>query len=97
MDSDSDFHSLMLACTTFAKVLGSEKSEVWKARFLAKYDHPIVAGPFDFRVAYQLRRFVLRHFRTFEDGKDKRARVQLEVLRDMVLGMCTWFSSCSSR
>ncbi|OAP55166.1 hypothetical protein AYL99_10866 [Fonsecaea erecta] len=39
----------------------------------------------EFASAYQLRKFVLKHFVGFTDPNDKRLQIQLETLRDMVL------------
>jgi hypothetical protein len=84
---DADLISFILSCKDFALAAILEKSTVWRRRFLARYDHPIIEGPYEFRVAYQLRELVLRKFPSFADGGGARGRVALEVLRDMVLGM----------
>ena len=74
-----------MTCHTFARQLQPENSSVWKTRFLRKYDYPIIEGPFDFRIAYQLRAVLLPRFG--ELGFDKRAntRILLDTLKDMVL------------
>ncbi len=87
IEDDADLMSFILTCKDFASATLLEKSTVWRTRFLARYDHPILEGPYEFRVAYQLRQLVLRKFPSFLDGGGARARVALEVLRDMVLGM----------
>lgn len=63
------------------------ESAIWKERFLARYDHPDVCGSVDFGVAYQLRRFVLRNFVAFVNPKDKRLVIQMELMKDMVIGL----------
>ena len=84
---DVDLMNFALTCKDFALAIILEKSTVWRTRFLARYDHPIIEGPYEFRVAYQLRELVLRKFPSFADKGGSRTRVALEVLRDMVLGM----------
>lgn len=86
IEDDADLLSFMLTCKDFASAAMLEKSTVWRRRFLARYDHPIINGPYEFRVAYQLRELVLREFPSFAYPRGARGRVALEVLRDMVLG-----------
>ena len=62
-----------------------ENSSVWKNRFLCKYDFPIVEGPYEFRIAYQLRAVVLPWFCDLGLEKTKNAKILLAVLKDMVL------------
>lgn len=62
-----------------------ENSGVWKTRFLRKYDHPIVEGPYEFRIAYQLRAVILPWFCDLGFEKRKNAELLLDVLKDMVL------------
>jgi len=83
---EADLLKFALTCKDFATAIVLEKSTVWRARFLNRYDHPIIEGPYEFRVAYQLREFVLKMFPSFAAKDPARARVALEVLRDMVLG-----------
>ena len=83
--SDSDLHALTQASKKMAVKLMSEKSGIWKARFLSFYDYPLVESPYEFRVAYQLRRFVLRKF-VGCDGRNAQAQICLEVIQDMLLG-----------
>jgi hypothetical protein len=85
---DADLMNFVLTCKDFASAAVLEKSTVWRTRFLALYDHPIIEGPYEFRIAYQLRELVLRKFPSFANGDESRCRVALEILRDMVLGMC---------
>jgi hypothetical protein len=87
IDNDVDLLSFVLTCKDFALAAVLDESTVWRARFLARYDYPIIDGPIEFRVAYQLREMVLRNFPSFADGGGARGRHALEVLRDMVLGM----------
>ena len=82
---DDQLFVMALLSKTLATAILPENSGVWKAHFLSHYDYPHITGPYDFRVAYQLRRLVLRNFIGF--GMDTNmAKVQLEILRDMVLG-----------
>lgn len=83
---DADLTNFILTCKDFATAAILEKSTIWRTRFLARYDHPIVEGPYEFRIAYQLRELVLRKFPRYVDGGGARGRVALEVLRDIVLG-----------
>lgn len=83
---DGDLMNFALSCKDFATATVLEKSTVWRVRFLARYDHPIIGSPYEFRVAYQLREFVLRRFPSFAGKDGVRSKVALEVLRDMVLG-----------
>ena len=83
---DVDLMNFALTCKDFATAIVLEKSTVWRTRFLARYDHPIIEGPSEFRVAYQLREMVLRKFPSFAGMGTARSRAALEVLRDMVLG-----------
>lgn len=84
---DADLMNFILSCKDFAFAAVLEKSTVWRTRFLARYDHPLIEGPNEFRIAYQLREMVLRKFPSFAGGGEVRSTVALEVLRDMVLGM----------
>ena len=83
---DADLMNFILTCKDFALAVVLEKSTVWRTRFLARYDHPIIEGPYEFRIAYQLREMVLRKFPSFAGGGKARNKVALEVLRDMILG-----------
>jgi hypothetical protein len=93
---DADLLKFALTCKDFATAIVLEKSTVWRARFLDRYDHPLIEGPYEFRVAYQLREFVLKMFPSFAGKHAGRGRMALEVLRDMVLGKSFgfWFASC---
>jgi hypothetical protein len=97
---DADLMSFALTCKDFATATTLEKSTVWRTRFLARYDYPLIEGPYEFRVAYQLREMVLRKFPSFEMKGGGRSRIALEILRDMILGTCLTsmsirFSSCT--
>lgn len=87
IQDDSDLKNFILSCKDFASAVVLEKSTVWRTRFLARYDHPIIEGPYEFRIAYQLREMVLRKFPSFAGEGWLTSRVALEVLRDMVLGI----------
>jgi hypothetical protein len=64
-----------------------KNSGIWKERFLSLYDFPSIDSYYDFCTGYQLRRFVLRNFPDCaKSGRE--AEIGMEVLRDMVLGMC---------
>ena len=90
LPDDRDLFSLSCSCQTFADALVPKDSAIWKTRFVFRYDHPNIAVRTDFSVAYRLRRFVLRSFVAFTNPDDMRLPVQLEVLRDMVIGMLPW-------
>ena len=65
----------------------TSSSGIWKERFLSLYDFPSIDSYYDFCTGYQLRRFVLRNFPDCaKSGRE--AEIGMEVLRDMVLGMC---------
>jgi hypothetical protein len=83
---NTDLLSFALACTDFAAAILSEKSIVWRNRFLNNYDHPIIESPKEFRIAYQLREMVLQRFPSFALGDGAQGQAALEVLRDMALG-----------
>lgn len=83
---DVDLMNFVLTCKDFASAVVLEKSTVWRNRFLDRYDHPILEGPYEFRIAYQLREMVLRRFPSFAGRGRARSKVALEVLRDMALG-----------
>ena len=86
LPDDRDLFNLTRSCGAFAAALIPEDSAIWKDRFLSRYDHPCVTDSTQFAFAYQLRRSVLRQFTEFADPKDPRLIVQLEVIRDMVIG-----------
>ena len=86
LPDDHDLFNLSCSCLFFANALIPKESAIWKARFLEKYDHPDVVVQTDYSAAYRLRRFVLRSFVAFTNPDDPRLIVQLEVLRDMIIG-----------
>lgn len=90
---DADLMNFTMTCKDFAMATVLVKSTVWRNRFLARYDHPIIEGPYEFRFAYQLREMVLRKFPSFAKSRGPRGRLTLEVLRDMVLGMSSTLPS----
>jgi hypothetical protein len=75
----------MMTCHTFARQLQPENSSVWKERFLQKYDYPIIKGPYEFRIAYQLRAIALPRFGDLGFETRNNAKVLLKILKDMVL------------
>ncbi|RMZ78161.1 hypothetical protein DV738_g4072, partial [Chaetothyriales sp. CBS 135597] len=87
--SDRDIVNMALASKTIAYSILPANSPIWRTRFLAKYDYPVIQSPGEFRLAYQLRRFVLdaRNFVIFQDVDDKRLQIQLDVIKDLVLGL----------
>lgn len=87
LGSDQELASLSHTSRKLACTLLPQDSRVWKTRFLAKYDYPILDKESDFCNAYKLRRFVLSNFVDFRDGKDPRLMVQMEVARDMIWGL----------
>ena len=58
---------------------------MWKARFLQKYDYPIIKGPYEFRIAYQLRAVTLPRFGDLGFETKDKAKILLTILKDMVL------------
>lgn len=84
--SDSDLRCLALTSLKIASQLEPDESDIWRRRFLALYDYPLINSPYEFAVAYKLRRFVLRKFEGFREIQREKANVQLEVLKDMILG-----------
>lgn len=69
-------------------------SAIWKERFISRYDYAYVRNPTEYAIAYRLRRFVLGQFVAFTSPRDKRLMIQLEVLKDMILGECFLFLHC---
>ena len=61
--------------------------QVWQNRFLTLYDTPVIEHKDEWMVAYQLRQFVLRRLSyRFEHEDQEHMSVQLQVVKDMVLG-----------
>ncbi len=87
LPEDRDLYNLSCSCATFASALVPETSAIWKERFLSRYDYPFVDDSTQFAFAYQLRRAVLRQFVELTNPNDPRLAVQMEVMRDMVIGM----------
>lgn len=83
---DRDFMSLASSCTTLSRSLIPPESAVWKDRFLSLYDCPLVDEHEQYAYAYQGRRFVLTQFVAFAHPDDERLKIQMEVLKDMVVG-----------
>ncbi|EXJ59307.1 uncharacterized protein A1O5_12188 [Cladophialophora psammophila CBS 110553] len=85
LHDDQDLFNLTCACKTFANALIPPESAAWRQRFNSVFDWPFIDHSTEFAPAYQLRKFVLKHFTEFTDPDDERLLVQLEVVRDMVL------------
>ncbi|RMD43930.1 hypothetical protein DV735_g1239, partial [Chaetothyriales sp. CBS 134920] len=85
--SDRDIASMALVSKTIAHSILPPHSPIWRTRFLARYDYPVIPSPGDFCLAYKLRRFVLdaSSFVAFEDSSDQRLPIQMEVIKDLVL------------
>ncbi|KAK5943173.1 hypothetical protein PMZ80_004179 [Knufia obscura] len=85
--SDLDLGRLALTSPTFATQLNPDNAGIWRKRFLARYDYPILHKVHEFAIAYKVRRFVLRKLdgRAFALGQSDRAEHQLLVIKDMVL------------
>lgn len=62
-----------------------QNSPIWRDRFLAQYDHPLIDNSNQFCAAYKERALVLSNFTGFGDGSDARLDLQLAVIHDMVL------------
>lgn len=89
LSSDIDLSSLSLASPMFADVLNPDEADIWRKRFLAKYDYPVgLDNPNDYAVAYKLRRFVLRKLdgEALRNAEAAKSLHQLSVILDMVLG-----------
>lgn len=86
--SDLDLGRLALTSPTFATQLNPDNAGIWRKRFLARYDYPILHKVHEFAIAYKVRRFILRKLdgRAFALGQSDRAEHQLLVIKDMVLG-----------
>ena len=86
--TDTDLASLAATSKRFCAVLDPKSSMIiWKTRFLAVYDYPIISSLVEFCWAYKIRVPVLRNF-VHCDRNDARRSMQLEVLKEMVLGQC---------
>lgn len=86
MEDDRDFISLASSCSTLSRSLIPPESAVWKKRFLSLYDYPLVERQEEYAFAYQARRFVLSQFVAFTKPDDERLKIQMIVLKDMVVG-----------
>ena len=98
LDDDHDLITLQLLSRKLASHLAPDDSWVWKARFLTLYDYPIIDEHEQFSYAYKLRRMVLReeNFSGFSNRKDSMSKIQLQVVKDMILGTCFRSLKCSS-
>nr|KAK5443904.1 hypothetical protein LTR18_005165 [Exophiala xenobiotica] len=85
LPDDNDLLALVRTCAAFADTLTSEKSAIWRERFLLKWDHPFVAENEQFEYAYRERACTLRLFVPFNVEEDERLLRQLEHLTYMVL------------
>ena len=87
LSSDEDLRNLIASSPVIADTLVSDHADVWRSRFLAHYDYPLVNSALEFEDAYRLRRFVLR---TLSKGlaiwDSAQMTVQLETVRDLVVG-----------
>ena len=89
LPTDIDLSNLLLTSPTFANVLNTDGADIWRKRFLARYDYPIgLQGPEDYAVAYKLRRFVLRRLdgEALRNGDKDKSQHQLSIILDMLLG-----------
>lgn len=89
MESDRDLGSAVTASPTLYQTLYSdERNCVWRQRFLAQYDFPMLQSTQEFPFAYKLRQFVLRRFDAVALGRPLKHRSghQLDVVKDIVLG-----------
>lgn len=87
-DSDFDLDKFSKSSPQLAESVNAARSDVWRRRFILKYDFPRVKDYSQFSVAYQLRRFVLRRLDgdALRNGKNDQAQHQLSVLQDMIIG-----------
>ena len=89
LSTDIDLSNLSLAGAVFANVLNPDEADIWRKRFLARYDYPIgLDDPEDYAVAYKLRRFVLRRLdgEALRNADTEKSMHQLLVILDMVIG-----------
>lgn len=84
--SDGDLKNLSLTSPRIADRLVADESDVWRTRFLSLYDFPLIDSPHGFAIAYKLRRLVLRRLEDFGEIARDKAKVQLETIKDMILG-----------
>ena len=87
-DSDLDISRLSLASPALAKRLVPNNADVWRERFLARYDYPFINTVDEFAFAYKIRRLVLRKLdgHALRNGDKEQAEHQLQVIKDMILG-----------
>lgn len=83
---DVDLRSFALTCKDFACAVMWEGTSVWRMKFLARYDYPLIGQQLQFRDAFRIRELTLEKFPLFNGNFDKRARLAMGVLKDMVLG-----------
>lgn len=94
LSTDTDLSNLSLSSTAFADVLNPDEADIWRKRFLARYDYPTrLDEPEDYAVAYKLRRFVLRRLdgEALRNAERDKSLHQLLVILDMVLGRIAFF------
>jgi len=84
---DQDLGRLALTSPIIATKLNLDSADVWRKRFLARYDYPILQSVHEFAIAYKVRRFILRKLdsRALALGQGDRAEHQLQVVKDMLL------------
>jgi hypothetical protein len=88
--TDLDMTRLSIASSTLSSALVSNKTDIWRRRFLVRYDYPSLLHHEDeFAFAYKIRRFVLRKFDilALSNASTEKAEHQLLVINDMILGM----------
>lgn len=76
---------MTLSSPVLATALVPDSSSVWQKKFLASYDHPCISDSKEFAVAYQLRHFVMRRFIPCSGDQHHQYKVQLEMIKDLVL------------
>jgi hypothetical protein len=85
LPDDKDFINLRRCNKLLNSALISNKSAIWKQRFLSIYDYPAIDKQTKFKLAYKIR----RHFHTgsasFPNALPLQRKLQLEILRDMII------------
>lgn len=73
---------------------------VWRARFLKLYDEPAKSrrNAYDWKTTYQQRQRLLQRDLgniKFQSGTSDKEREALEILQDLLLGLCGFFEVVS--
>ena len=88
LENDIDVVHLALVSKYTAAAILPGWSGVWRDRFLAQYDYPIISDSLEFRPAYQVRQLILKAFVSFDKGGGPQGIECLDTIREMIMG--TW-------